>query len=370
MRVFVTGASGHIGSAVIPELLGAGHEVVGLARSDPSAAAVEALGAEVHRGSLDDHEGLREAVSASDGVIHLAFKHQEMQAGDLDGPLGADLAAIEVIGDALAGSGKPFVGTSGTLPLAFGGVEGVGTEADVLAAGPRIDAENAVIALAERGVRSSVIRLPPLVHSSLDHTGYTPALISFARQHGRSGYPGDGTNRWAAGHTLDVAHLYRLALEGAPAGARLHGVGDEGVTLRQIAEVIGSHLDVPAVSVPTEELDGYFGFLAFFVLFDNPASSARDPGPARLAPVPSRAHRRPRRRPLLRGVMDARPDGGTGCHDPREGRGGRRRPAPVRRWADRGGRRATGPRSPAARCPGQCSRLDTTLMTRATITAP
>lgn len=190
MRVFITGASGHLGSAVIPELIGAGHEVVGLARSDSSAAAVKALGADVHRGSLDDLDSLRAAVTASDGVIHLAFKHEEMNAGDLEGPLGADLAAIEAMGDALAGTGKPFVGTSGTIPLALGGVEGVGTETDILPAGPRIDAENAVIALAERGVRSSVVRLPPLVHSSLDQTGYTPALISFARQKGKAGLPG------------------------------------------------------------------------------------------------------------------------------------------------------------------------------------
>jgi nucleoside-diphosphate-sugar epimerase len=273
MRIFVTGASGHIGSAVIPELLGAGHEVVGLVRSDASATAVEALGADVVRGSLDDLDILGAAATASDGVIHLAFKHDEMNAGDLEGPLGADLSAIEAIGEALAGSGKPFVGTSGTIPLAFGGVEGVATEADVLPAGPRIDAENAVIALAERGVRSSVLRLPPLVHSKLDHTGYTPALITFARQKGKAGYPGDGANRWAAGHSLDVARLYRLALEGAPAGSRLHAVGDEGVPFRQIAEVIGANLGVPVVSIEPDEVVDYFDFLAFFVSLDNPASS-------------------------------------------------------------------------------------------------
>lgn len=273
MRIFVTGASGHIGSAVIPELLGAGHEVVGLVRSDASATAVEALGADVVRGSLDDLDILGAAATASDGVIHLAFKHDEMNAGDLEGPLGADLSAIEAIGEALAGSGKPFVGTSGTIPLAFGGVEGVATEADVLPAGPRIDAENAVIALAERGVRSSVLRLPPLVHSKLDHTGYTPALITFARQKGKAGYPGDGANRWAAGHSLDVARLYRLALEGAPAGSRLHAVGDEGVPFRQIAEVVGANLGVPVVSIEPDEVVDYFDFLAFFVSLDNPASS-------------------------------------------------------------------------------------------------
>ncbi len=273
MRIFITGASGHVGSAVIPELLGAGHDVVGLARSDMAAAAVEALGAEVHRSSLDDLDNLRKTATASDGVIHLAFKHEEMNAGDLEGPLGADLLAIEAIGESLAGTGKPFVGTSGTIPLAFGGVEGVATEADVLPAGPRIDAENAVIALAERGVRSSVVRLPPLVHSPLDHTGYTPALISFARDKGKAGYPGDGLNRWPAGHSLDAAHLYRLAIERAPAGSRLHAIGDGGVRFREIAEVIGSNLGVPAVSIGEEEIVDYFDFLAFFVSLDNPASS-------------------------------------------------------------------------------------------------
>ena len=273
MRVFITGASGHLGSAVIPELLAAGHAVIGLARSATSAASVEALGAEVHRGSLDDLDSLREAAGASDGVIHLAFKHREMNAGDLEGPLGADLLAIEAMGEALAGTGKPFVGTSGTIPLAFGGVQGVGTESDILPAGPRIDAENAVIAFADRGIRSSVVRLPPLVHSQLDHTGYTPALISFARSNGMSGYPGDGSNRWCAGHSLDAARLYRLAIEHAPAGARLHAVGDEGLALREIAEVIGDNLGVPTVSIAQDEIVEYFDFLAFFISLDNPASS-------------------------------------------------------------------------------------------------
>jgi len=275
MHVFVTGASGHLGSVIVPELIGAGHEVVGLARSEASAAAVRALGAEVHRGSLDDLDSLRAAAGASDGVIHLAFMHDEMNAGDLEGPLGADLLAIGAMGEVLAGTGKPFIGTSGTIPLAFGGVEGVGAETDILPAGPRIDAENAVIALADRGVRSSVVRPPPLVHSEFDHTGYTPALVSFARAKGKSGYPGDGSNRWPAVHSVDLARLYRLALEGAPAGSRLHAVADEGVPLKEIAEVIGSNLGVPAVSIPPEEIVDYFDFLAFFISLDNPASSAR-----------------------------------------------------------------------------------------------
>ncbi len=273
MQIFITGASGHLGSAVIPELLSAGHEVVGLARSEASAAAVQALGATARRGSLDDLDGLREAAAESDGVIHLAFKHEEMQAGRMDRAVEADLAAIEVLGAALAGTGKPLVGTSGTLMLVFGGVQGTGTEADALDSGPRIDAENALIALGDRGVRSSVVRLPPTVHSPLDLRGFVPGLITIARAHGHAGYAGDGSNRWPAVHTLDAARLYRLAVEEAPAGTRLHAVAEEGVPFREIAEAIGRHLGAPAVSIPTEQAAGYFDYLAFAVPLDNPTSS-------------------------------------------------------------------------------------------------
>lgn len=275
MRIFLTGASGHIGSAVIPELLDAGHEVVGLARSNEAAAAVAAAGADVHRGDLDDLDNLRAVAAAADGVIHLAFKHEAMQTGDYAGAIAADLRAIETIGDALAGTGKPFVSTSGTLQLAFAGLTRVGTEADVLDAGPRVDAENAVVALAERGVRSSVVRLPPTVHSSLDHYGFVPTLIATARDKGVAAYVGDGNNRWPAGHTLDAAHLYRLALEAAPAGARLHAVDDEGVPFREIAEAIGRHLDLPVIGIPPEQADAHFGYLGPLVALDNPTSSAR-----------------------------------------------------------------------------------------------
>ncbi|MEU5099519.1 SDR family oxidoreductase [Streptomyces sp. NPDC020996] len=273
MRVFVTGASGHVGSAVVPELLEAGHQVVGLARSDKSAAALTAAGAEVHRGDLDDLDGLAVAAAAADGVIHLAFKHDAMFAGDFDGAVAADLRAIDALGNALAGTGRPLVTTSGTMLLAFAGLEDAATEADALDAGPRIDAENAVVALAERGIRSSVVRLAPTVHSALDHNGFVPTLISIARSKGVSAYVGDGANRWPAVHTLDAARLYRLALESAPAGSRLHAVDDEGITFRRIAEGIGRGLNLPAVSIPPTEADAHFGFLGALARADNPSSS-------------------------------------------------------------------------------------------------
>jgi nucleoside-diphosphate-sugar epimerase len=272
MRVFVTGASGHIASAVIPELIGAGHQVLGLARSDDSAAAVEALGAEVRRGDLDDLEGLAEAAAESDGVIHLAFKHEAMMSGDYKTAVDSDLAATQAIGAALAGSEAPFVNTGGTLSLSS--ITGrAGTEEDVVAGGPRTDATNATIALAESGVRSSVVRLPPLVHSDLDHTGFAPILIGLAREKGHAAYIGDGMNRWPAVHTRDAGRLYRLAVESAPAGSYLHPVGDEGVPFREIAETIGSRLDVPAISVTAEEAPEHLSFLAGFAHLDNPTSS-------------------------------------------------------------------------------------------------
>jgi nucleoside-diphosphate-sugar epimerase len=269
MRVFVTGASGHVGSAVVPELLRAGHQVVGLARSDESAAALQAAGAEVQRGGLDDLEGLHAAATASDGVIHLAFNHD---FSDFLGSIETDLRAVTAIGEALVGTDKPFVGTSGTLMVAF--VEGrLATEEDTLPAGPRIDAENYAIALAERGVRSSVIRLAPLVHSNLDHHGFTSHIIDCARRAGVSAYIGDGANRWPALHTLDAARLYRLALESAPGGTRLHGVADEGVPFRDIAEVIGRRLDLPTKGISADEAAEHFGFLAAFAGADDATSS-------------------------------------------------------------------------------------------------
>lgn len=275
MRVFVTGASGHIGSPTVAELLEAGHEVVGLARSDASAAKLEAAGAEVRRGSLDDLDGLQEAAAEADGVIHLAFKHDLMQTGDMEGAIAADLAATAAFGDALAGTDKPFINTGGTLMLAMAGVSGrAGTEEDSSPGGHRGDVENATIALADRGVRSSIIRLSPLVHSDLDKHGFGPTLIGIARENGFAGYPGEGANRWPAVHTRDAASLYRHAIESAPGGSRLHGVGDEGVPLREIAAAIGRGTGLEVKSVPMDELESYFSFLAGFITLDNPTSNA------------------------------------------------------------------------------------------------
>ncbi|MGC4811338.1 SDR family oxidoreductase [Micromonospora sp. DT228] len=275
MRVFITGASGHLGSAVVPALLSAGHDVVGLARSDTSAAAIEKLGADVRRGDLSDLDVLRQEAAASDGVIHLAFRHDLMINGDMAGAAETDLAALGALADGLDGSGKPLVGTSGTAMLAMGGIVGrPGTERDAFPSGYRIDAENFVVDLAARGVRSSIVRLAPTVHSTLDHYGFITAIIAAARQHGYAAYVGEGTNRWPAVHTLDAAELYRLALEKAPAGARLHAAADEGVSFRQIATAIGRNLDIPVRSISPDEADNFFGFLGSFAQMDNPTSAA------------------------------------------------------------------------------------------------
>lgn len=273
MRVFITGASGHIGSAVVPELIAAGHEVTGLARSDSAAATLESWGGTPIRGTLDDLDTLRSAARESDGVIHLAYKHEAMRSGDMASAVAADLSAVGAMLDVMAGTDRPFVGTSGTLMLAFFAPGLLGTEKDALPGGPRIDCENLVIASASRGVRGSVIRLPPTVHSSLDHHGFIPTLIGIARAAGVCCYVGDGASRWPAGHTLDAGRLYRLALESAPAGSRLHAVGDEGVPFKKIAEAISRNLNLPVASIGPEDASAHFGFLADFVQLDNPTSS-------------------------------------------------------------------------------------------------
>jgi nucleoside-diphosphate-sugar epimerase len=274
MRVFITGASGHIGSAVIPELLNNDHEVVGLARSEAAATAIAALGGEVRRGDLDDLDGLRQAASEADGVIHLAFKHEALRTGDFSGAVRSDLAAIEAMGETLIGTDKPFVTTGGTLMLAMAGITGrPGTEDDQSEGGPRVDAANYTIGLAKQGVRSSVIRLAPMVHSDLDHHGFTPALIEFARENGAAAYTGDGSNRWPAANTYDIGVLYRLALEQAPAGSTLHGVGDTGIPRKVIAETIAGKLGIETKSITDEEAPQYLGYLAAFAGLDNPTSN-------------------------------------------------------------------------------------------------
>jgi nucleoside-diphosphate-sugar epimerase len=266
MRVFVTGASGWIGSAVVPELLGAGHQVLGLARSDDSAAAIAAAGAEVLRGDLDDLDALRAGAAGSDGVIHLAFIHDFT---DFEASVTADRRAIETMGGMLEGSAKPLVIASGTPALPGH----VATERDESAPGSpvagRMENARAALGMAARGVRSSVVGLPRTVHGDGDRHGFIARLIGIARDTGVSGYVGDGSNRWPAVHVLDAAHLFRLAVERAPAGSRLHAVGDEGVPIRDIAEVIGRHLNVPTASVPAGDL----GFLGQVLSIDQPASA-------------------------------------------------------------------------------------------------
>jgi nucleoside-diphosphate-sugar epimerase len=275
MRVFVTGASGHIGSALLPELLGAGHQVVALARSDESAAKLESARAEVRRGDLDDLDVIAKAATDADGVIHLAYRSDLAAAGDNAGVIAANLKVIEAVGEALEGTGKPFLTPSGTLVLWAGGLTGrPGTEEDTSQGNPLAESENAAIALAERGVRSVVIRPAPVVHSSLDTRGFTPALIGIARDTGVAGYVGDGANRWPAVHTLDLARLFRLALTSAAAGSRLHGVAEEGVPFREFAEAIGRNLGVPTASIAPEDAAGHFSYLAALVTADNPTSSA------------------------------------------------------------------------------------------------
>ncbi len=266
MRIFVTGASGFIGSAVVAELIGAGHQVVGLARSDASATALRTAGADVHRGDLNDLDSLRSGGQAADGVVHLAFVHDFDEFAAVSE---IDRRAIEALGQTLAGSDRPLVVASGTTGVRLGEVA---TEDDAVTPGlPRVS-EATALTFADRGVRSSVVRLPPSVHGPGDH-GFVPRLIEIAREKGESGYPGDGSNRWPAVHRLDAARLIRLAVESAPAGSRLHAVAEQGIPVRDIAGMIGKQLRLPVTSISPDAAMEHFGWIGGFFSLDAPASS-------------------------------------------------------------------------------------------------
>jgi nucleoside-diphosphate-sugar epimerase len=269
MRVFVTGATGFVGSAVVRELVDAGHTVVGLARSDASEAGLRRAGAEVHRGALDDLDGLHRGAAGADGVIHTAFNND---FSDFEAAAHTDERAIEALGEALVGSGRPLVVTSLTTLIAPGRIA---TEDDVAAPGtPRVPAsEGAVMALAERGVRACVLRLPSVVHGVGDQNGFLPLIIGVAREKGISAFVGEGSNRWAAVHRLDAARAFRLALEGAPAGVRLHAVAEEAVAVRDIARIASARLDLPLTALSPEQAEDHFGPFAQFASLDCPASS-------------------------------------------------------------------------------------------------
>jgi nucleoside-diphosphate-sugar epimerase len=284
MHVFVTGGTGHSGPYIISELVAAGHEVTALARSEESAAKVTALGAKARRGSLEDLDGLKATAADSDGVIHVAHRQDLLPSGGIDAVAAAEVQIMLAYGEALAGTGKPLV-VSGSVGSP--GWEGLGrpaTEGDPALPGDdghrgtlrvRNIVETAVIGLAEKGVRSSVVRIPPVMHSATDNAGFLPLLIGLAKEKGIVGYPGDGANRWSSVHAHDLASLFRLALEKGPAGKVWHAVGDEGIPFRKIAEAIGSRLNLPAVPIPADVLmlPGYFGFLANLVTLDVPASN-------------------------------------------------------------------------------------------------
>jgi nucleoside-diphosphate-sugar epimerase len=283
MHVFVTGGTGHIGSYIIPELIAAGHEVTGLARSDKSAAAVAALGANVRRGDLSDLDGLKAAAEAFDGVIHVAHRQDLLPSGGIDAVAEAERQIMLAYGEALAGSGKPLVVSASIGSPGWEGLGRPATEEDPALPGGdlykgtlrvRNIVETTVIELAARGVRSSIVRIPPIAHSTTD-AGFLPLLIGLAKEKGVIGYPGGGANLWPAVHACDLAALFRLALEKSPAGKSWHGVAGEGIRFREIAEAIGSRLGVPAVSIPADVLmlPGYFGFLANLVTLDLPASN-------------------------------------------------------------------------------------------------
>lgn len=269
MKIFVTGATGFIGSEVVTELIDAGHKVLGLARSNAGAESLASSGAEVQRGSLEDLESLRSGAAASDGIVHLAFIHDFNNYGPA---AETDKRAIEVLGSALAGSDRPLVVTSGSLLVQRQGP--LATESDPPVPDFPRQSEAAAQALAARGVRASSVRLPPSVHGDGDH-GFVPHLTQIAREKGLSAYVGYGANRWPAVHRLDAARLYRLVLEKGSAGATYHGIADEGVPTREIAEIIGRKLNVPVIGKSGDEASEHFGWIARFFAIDGPASSAR-----------------------------------------------------------------------------------------------
>ena len=272
MRVFVTGASGWIGSAVVPELIDAGHQVVGLARSDAAAEKVAASGAEVLIGDVQDLDVLRAGAEQADGVVHLAFRHDIAWTGHFEEAAASDRRAIALFGEVLAGSDGTLAVASGVAGVRPGGIA---TERDLPSDGvsPRVASERAVLALAERGVRSMSLRFAPTVHGAGDH-GFIARIVDSDRSHGAAGYVAGGENRWAAVHQKDAARLVRLGIEHAPARSVLHAVGEEGVTMRDIAEAIGLRFDLPAAAISQEEAGERFGFLAQFVGLDMAASSA------------------------------------------------------------------------------------------------